>query len=65
MAMSLAERSISLSVRKLGHHWWNPIPLDDSNDGYRIRRLRLSRLLLVQEARHPSPRIIRTFDQTQ
>ena len=28
---------------------------------YRIRRLRLSRLLLVQEARHPSPRIIRTF----
>ena len=28
---------------------------------YRIRRLRLSRLLLVQEARHPSPRIIRTL----
>jgi len=28
---------------------------------YRIRRHRLSRLLLVQEARHPSPRIIRTF----
>ena len=28
---------------------------------YRIRRLRLSRLLLVQETRHPSPRIIRTF----
>ena len=28
---------------------------------YRIRRLRLSRLLLVQPARHPSPRIIRTF----
>jgi hypothetical protein len=28
---------------------------------YRIRRLHLSRLLLVQPARHPSPRIIRTF----
>src|SRR5208337_5305157 len=28
---------------------------------YRIRRLRLSRLLLVQEARHPSPRIIKTL----
>ena len=27
---------------------------------YRIRRLRLSRLLLVQAARHQSPRIIRT-----
>jgi len=29
---------------------------------YRIRRLRLSRLLLEQAARHPSARIIRTFD---
>src|ERR1017187_7746281 len=28
---------------------------------YRIRRLRLSCLLLVQESRHPSPRIIRTL----
>jgi hypothetical protein len=28
---------------------------------YRIRRLRLSRLLLMQAARHPSPRIIRTL----
>ena len=28
---------------------------------YRIRRLRLSRLLLGQETRHPSSRIIRTF----
>jgi hypothetical protein len=30
---------------------------------YRIRRLRLSRLLLGQEARHPSPRIIRTLGE--
>src|SRR5271165_4755591 len=32
---------------------------------YRIRRLRLSRLLLVQEARHPSPRIIRTLARNE
>jgi len=32
---------------------------------YRIRRLRLSRLLLGQAARHPSPRIIRTLGHMQ
>src|SRR5271165_5371857 len=35
--------------------------IEKCRTNYRIRRLRLSRLLLVQEARHPSPRIIRTF----
>src|ERR1017187_7353947 len=32
-----------------------------SRTNYRIRRLHLSRLLLVQDARHPSPRITRTL----
>jgi mannose-6-phosphate isomerase-like protein (cupin superfamily) len=37
------------------------IPSQTCRTNYRIRRLRLSRLLLVQEARHPSPRIIWTL----
>ena len=37
---------------------------DKCRTNYRIRRHRLSRLLLVQEARHPSPRIIRTLGPT-
>ena len=32
---------------------------------FRIRRLRLSRSLLRQEARHPSPRIIRAFGECE
>ena len=40
---------------------WLLVAKNQRITNYRIRRLRLSRLLLEQAARHPSPRIIRTF----
>ncbi len=41
--------------------WLSSVGGSITAPNYRIRRLRLSRLLLVQESRHPSPRIISTL----
>ena len=52
---------VSLWSVLFGLYWQSAIRRRAYRTNYRIRRLRLSRLLLVQETRHPSPRIIRTL----